>query len=54
VQEQLSHQAAGDVQQVAKKMTDELTDPDIAATEFMQFVKKLSSGETTIEDNQVC
>jgi len=54
VQEQLSQQAAGDVQQVAKKMTDELTDPDVAATEFMQFVKKLSSGETAIEGNQVC
>ncbi|XP_065915997.1 peroxisomal targeting signal 1 receptor-like isoform X2 [Dysidea avara] len=53
VQERLTQQAAGDVQQVAKKMADELTDPDIAATEFMQFVKKLSSGEATIEDNQV-
>jgi len=54
VQEQLSQQAAGDIQEVAKKMTDELTDPDIAATEFMQFVGKLSSGEATIEGNQVC
>lgn len=46
--------ATGDVQQVAKNMTEELTDPDVAATEFMQFVKKLSTGETAIEGNQVC
>jgi len=34
-------------------MTEELTDPDVAATEFMQFVKKLSTGEAAIEGNQV-
>ena len=54
IEEQLAQKATGDVQQVAKNMTEELTDPDIAATEFMQFVKKLSTGETAIEGNQVC
>lgn len=54
IQEQLAQQSTGDVQHVAKKMTEELTDPDVAATEFMQFVKKLSTGEATIEGNQVC
>ena len=54
IEEQLSQRAAtGDVQQVAKNMMEELTDPDVAATEFMQFVKKLSTGETAIEGNQV-
>lgn len=53
IEEQLTQKATGDVQQVAKNMTEELTDPDIAATEFMQFVKKLSTGEAAIEGNQV-
>ena len=54
LEEQLSQKATGDVQHVAKDMMEELTDPDIAATEFMQFVKKLSTGEAAVEGNQVC
>ena len=53
IEEQLSQKATGDVQHVAKDMIEELTDPDIAATEFMQFVKKLSTGEAAVEGNQV-
>lgn len=53
MQEQLLRQPNGDLQRVAKHMTEELTDPDVAATEFMQFVKKLSTGEAAIEGNQV-
>ena len=53
IEEQLSQKATGDVQHVAKDMMEELTDPDIAATEFMQFVKKLSTGEAAVEGNQV-
>lgn len=37
---------------VAKEMTETVTDPEIRATEFMDFIKKVSTGEAVFEGDQ--
>lgn len=41
------------VDEVARELVNTVQDPDIQATEFMDFVKKLGSGELKMEDGKV-